>query len=153
MRRALVLGLALALVVAPAAMAAKGGIKGKPNAWIVSATTFVDVPADAYTVGDVVPVSGGVDFGLNQYQTVWAFLDCATKTVLGYTDDGTPILALSGLQQWERIDDDAADAFETGTTPSWDGTTPRDCTVTLWLFDQWASDRDLGVSDALVLVP
>lgn len=147
--RNLVLAVLLLLVVA-APCEAKNS-HAKPHAATV--TPAIDVLGDTFTVGDSAPFQWSYDTGsLTSSESLWAKLTCVGSV-------GT------ALVQWEYADgiDDpteyggsgtAPDAFQTGPTPSWDGTTPVDCSAELIVWDSYSDNPASTVaSDTFGLVP
>jgi len=125
MRRSILAALAAALLIVAPVTAAN------PHYYTI------DVPVAVATVGDAVPVTW----------TAWR-----VRGSLSARMDCSNDLVGVGLSQVEQLSDPEPDFFETGITPSWDGTTPLLCHV--GLFD--LVNNDYGhelASDTFDLVP
>lgn len=92
---------------------------------------YLSIPADQYTVGDYIPVSGN---------TSWAHLRGL---------DGTSLC----WEAYTNLADPGADYFVSGVTPSWDGSTPLTCTVEggEWVRGKFRPSR--GAVDTFTLEP
>lgn len=124
MRRILAAALAGAalLIAAPATSAAP------PNS--------LNVVEAVVTVGESVTVEWTARSNLDN---VWALLSCQAE-------------GGGGLGAWEELDDPEPDTIATGITPSWDGTTPASCTVSLFTKHNGAN-HSLNASDTFSILP